>query len=113
MNDTEQSEPPSSSAASAPSDEAPDGGLGEDDSPGRQPGRHAAHQTTITLELTDRSGSLDGATLDALRTKVGSVLSHTGADGEDRDEEVDDAAIANAHAEYQGVEGTTDVSTYD
>lgn len=41
------------------------------------------------------------------------MLGHTGAAGEVRVEVVDDAAMANAHEEYLGVEGTTDVITFD
>ncbi len=104
MNETEPSEPPSSpSAESSPDDETP----------GRQHGDTDTDTAALSLELADRSGGLDAAVFERLGSNVRTVLAHTSAAGEVRVEIVGDAAMAEAHAEYLGVEGTTDVITFD
>ena len=115
MNDPEASapEPPSTSRA------APEEPASDDDTPPRQPGRLFDDPAPLAIELLDRGGLLDGAVRAALLSQVGAALGaacgHDGGPlaGEIRLEIVDDDSMARAHAEYLGVEGTTDVLTFD
>ncbi|MEM1424076.1 MAG: rRNA maturation RNase YbeY [Planctomycetota bacterium] len=92
-------EPPSSTNEDAfqpgPAVDGPDGGGGSG-----------------VVDVEDRAGAGRGV-VSYVREKLGSALAHLGARGGVRVAIVDDAAITHEHVRTLGVEGTTDVITFD
>jgi len=64
-------------------------------------------------DLADRTGRLGREERRWLLDRLHALLDHLGLAGELRVAVVDDATIAAAHVRHLGVEGTTDVLTFD
>lgn len=73
--------------------------------PGRSPG------TPVDIDLIDETGDLEDA--DVLRAGIDRALAHLRCTGSLRIRVVDDAAMDAAHRTWAGVDGTTDVLTFD
>lgn len=65
------------------------------------------------VEVVDSTGRLDEQAVGWLTECLVRALAELGAEGEVRARVVDDAEMARAHRRYAGVEGTTDVLTFD
>lgn len=65
------------------------------------------------VELIDRTQSLSAAQRDLITSYAQRALSELNATGELRVAAVDDEEMAAAHVEHTGIEGTTDVLTFD
>lgn len=63
--------------------------------------------------MVDETGRLTSGDDTNLRATVAKALAHLGCEGEVRIRVVDDEAMASAHQRWSGVEGTTDVLTFD
>ena len=68
---------------------------------------------TLSVEVLDRTGRLGQASLAWLTQHTEKAVRHLGGAGEVRIRIVDDSEMAAAHEEFSGVEGTTDVLTFD
>lgn len=67
----------------------------------------------LSIEVTDQTARLAASQLDWLTRHIQRAVARLGGSGEVRVVVVDDAAISQAHQEFAGVEGTTDVLTFD
>lgn len=67
----------------------------------------------LSIEILDQTRRLPAPALAWLTDHVNKAIHHLGAAGEVRVRIVDDAEMAQAHEEFGGVEGTTDVLTFD
>lgn len=67
----------------------------------------------IELEVFDSSDLVSSQQLDQLLAWGASVMSHLDASGSVRVKLVNDAQMSIAHLKYSGIEGTTDVLTFD
>ncbi|MFA6044672.1 MAG: rRNA maturation RNase YbeY [Phycisphaerales bacterium] len=68
---------------------------------------------TLSITLTDQTTRLIPMQLDWLTRHIHAAVTRLGGVGEVRVAVVDDAAMAQAHQEFAGVAGTTDVLTFD
>jgi rRNA maturation RNase YbeY len=68
---------------------------------------------TISVELLDATRRLPEASLAWIGQQVERAMQHLGCRGEVRVRIVDDTEMAQAHEEFAGVPGTTDVLTFD
>ena len=93
---------PNSSRSSKPSSLA----IADDDDPHPPP-------APIELEIFDPTDLISTPHLNQLLAWGASVLSHLGASGSIRVKLVNDAQMSIAHLKYSGIEGTTDVLTFD
>lgn len=73
--------------------------------PGRSPG------TPVEVDLIDDTGALRD--VGTLRAAVDRAMAHLGCTGSLRIRVVDDDAMSEAHLRWSGIEGTTDVLTFD
>ncbi len=67
----------------------------------------------VRIDILDDTAALPSATLTWLKSHAERALEHLKARGEVRVRIVDDTAMSNAHKQFSGVEGTTDVLTFD
>lgn len=67
----------------------------------------------IVVSLEDSTGRLGQTPAGWIRGELGRAIAHLGATGEVRVRVAGDAEVAEAHARYLGVAGTTDVITFD
>lgn len=68
---------------------------------------------SLSITLTDQTARLIPMQLDWLTRHIHGAVSRLGGTGEVRVAVVDDAAMSQAHEEFAGVAGTTDVLTFD
>lgn len=67
----------------------------------------------LSIEVLDQTRRLSPEALEWLTRHVEQAIRHMGAAGEVRVRIIDDAEMAQAHEEYGGEPGTTDVLTFD
>lgn len=67
----------------------------------------------MEIDLVDATGRVGAKGLDALREQARAAAGVLGCGGEVRVRVVNDAEMAAAHVRYSGIEGTTDVLTFD
>jgi probable rRNA maturation factor len=67
----------------------------------------------LSIEVLDQTRRLKPAAISWLTEHIQKAIRHLGAAGEVRVSVIDDAAMAQAHEEFAGVQGTTDVLTFD
>lgn len=65
------------------------------------------------VSVVDPGGLISAAALEALRTRALRAVETLGCGGEVRVKVIGDEEMAAAHVRYSGVEGTTDVLTFD
>lgn len=73
----------------------------------------AVTDTTLNLDLYDATGKLSPASLAWLRASVLAAAELMGVSGDLGVRIVGDAEMADAHQQYSGIGGTTDVLTFD
>lgn len=81
--------------------------------PPPRPGDADDPARSITFDLLDPDGLLSARQRSAVDELVRSALDRLDAAGELRARVVNDQTMSEAHARYAGVEGTTDVLTFD
>ncbi|MEZ6242616.1 MAG: rRNA maturation RNase YbeY [Phycisphaerales bacterium] len=79
--------------------------------PKRSPGEHAP--PGVTIDLIDTDGRLDARQRAWVVDRAGRAIAPLGVSGEVRVRVVGDAEMSREHASRLGVEGTTDVLTFD
>lgn len=88
--------------------------LGAGEEPPQPAGFHSdAAQGACALEFVDATGHLSAKELSGLRSQVAAAAAHLGAAGEVRVRLVGDEEMAANHVRHMGVQGTTDVITFD
>lgn len=68
---------------------------------------------TLAIDVQDETGRVSKSSLAWLQQNIERAAEWLGASGEIRVKVVADPAMARAHEEFAGVEGTTDVLTFD
>jgi probable rRNA maturation factor len=70
-------------------------------------------EAALNVDVFDETGRLGGDQTGWIKSHIERAIKHLGTKGSVRVRVVADAAMAAAHAEFAGVEGTTDVLTFD